>query len=356
MRIDFEITYRGETVNLDETSSQMVVSFTLYDGNFPNGGSGAVSSVNGKTGAVVLDASDIAETSTLKWLTSTLKGYYDTAYNWVNTNGSSVLQSISDLQTAIGNRYTKSETDNLLNNKVDKVSGKGLSENDLTNALKSSYDSAVADKHTHVNKSTLDLIEQPLTTALKTTYDGYGLQISGKANIADVQTMLYRSEVSTSTTSVDFTFPAGYKYFEVKCINLISVTDNVGMWVRVSTNGGATFKDGASDYMYQRLIKNGISDATSVSSPDSKIIFLGGNISNGATGRYFNAIVKIFDPLNSSRHKNITGEFNCFRSDSIYTLGLVNGSYVDNTPINAVRIMMSSGSIASGIFELWGHK
>ncbi len=200
MRIDFEITYRGETVNLDETSSQMVVSFTLYDGNFPNGGSGAVSSVNGKTGAVVLDASDIAETSTLKWLTSTLKGYYDTAYNWVNTNGSSVLQSISDLQTAIGNRYTKSETDNLLNNKVDKVSGKGLSENDLTNALKSSYDSAVADKHTHVNKSTLDLIEQPLTTGLKDTYDGYSLQISAKANTADVENILYKSTTSTIVT------------------------------------------------------------------------------------------------------------------------------------------------------------
>lgn len=201
MKIDFEITYRGETVNLDETASQMVVSFTLYDGNFPiSGGSGAVSSVNGKTGAVVLDASDIAETSTLKWLTSTLKGYYDTAYNWVNTNGSSVLQSISDLQTAIGNRYTKSETDNLLNNKVDKVSGKGLSENDLTNALKSSYDSAVTDKHTHGNKSILDLIEQPLTTALKATYDGYGSQISAKANIADVDTTLFKTVTTTVVT------------------------------------------------------------------------------------------------------------------------------------------------------------
>lgn len=200
MRIDFEITYRGETVNLDETASQMVVSFTLYDGNFPNGGSGAVSSVNGKTGAVVLDASDIAETSTLKWLTSTLKGYYDTAYNWVNTNGSSVLQSISDLQTAIGNRYTKSETDNLLNNKVDKVSGKGLSENDLTNALKSSYDSAVTDKHTHGNKSILDLIEQPLTTALKATYDGYGSQISAKANKSEVPIVLFASTTKTIIT------------------------------------------------------------------------------------------------------------------------------------------------------------
>lgn len=79
MRIDFEITYRGETVNLDETASQMVVSFTIYDGNFPNGGSGAVDSVNGKTGTVVLNAGDIAETSSRVWLTPTLKADYDNA-------------------------------------------------------------------------------------------------------------------------------------------------------------------------------------------------------------------------------------------------------------------------------------
>ena len=54
--------------------------------------------------------------------------------------------------------YTKSETDNLLLNKVDKVSGKGLSENDLTNTLKSNYDTAYNSAHTHSNKSTLDSI------------------------------------------------------------------------------------------------------------------------------------------------------------------------------------------------------
>ena len=54
--------------------------------------------------------------------------------------------------------YTKSETDNLLLNKVDKISGKGLSTNDLTNTLKSNYDTAYNNSHTHSNKSTLDSI------------------------------------------------------------------------------------------------------------------------------------------------------------------------------------------------------
>lgn len=179
MRIDFEITYRGETVNLDETASQMVVSFTIYDGNFPNGGSGAVSSVNGKTGAVVLNASDIAETSNLKWLTATLKGYYDSAHTWVNTYGAGVLQSITDLWTALGN-------------KVDKVNGKGLSTNDLTDLLKTAYDGAVSDIST-------------LTTALGLKADKISV-ISLVAKIPTTYTVI------GTTSETQFTFlkiPAG---------------------------------------------------------------------------------------------------------------------------------------------------
>ena len=66
-------------------------------------------------------------------------------------NGSSIGGSGSSVDA-----YTKSETDNLLLNKVDKVSGKGLSTNDLTNTLKSNYDSAYNNSHTHTNKTVLD--------------------------------------------------------------------------------------------------------------------------------------------------------------------------------------------------------
>lgn len=43
-----------------------------------------------------------------------------------------LLNKLNDLPTAT-NLYTKTETNNLLNGKVDKVSGKGLSTNDYTN-------------------------------------------------------------------------------------------------------------------------------------------------------------------------------------------------------------------------------
>lgn len=54
------------------------------------------------------------------------------------------------------NKPVSTPVQNALNLKVDKVSGKDLTTNDLTNNLKTSYDSAVANSHTHSNKTALD--------------------------------------------------------------------------------------------------------------------------------------------------------------------------------------------------------
>jgi hypothetical protein len=59
-----------------------------------SGGGGAVDSVNGQTGVVVLDASNIAETGTRLWLTDALKTAYDGAVSWITTNGTNILNHI----------------------------------------------------------------------------------------------------------------------------------------------------------------------------------------------------------------------------------------------------------------------
>ena len=55
--------------------------------------------------------------------------------------------------------------DSYVDTKVEKVNGKGLSTNDFTSALKTSYDSAVTNSHAHSNKSTLDGIKDTDITA-----------------------------------------------------------------------------------------------------------------------------------------------------------------------------------------------
>lgn len=72
--------------------------------------------------------------------------------------------------------------------KVDKIDGKGLSKNDLTDALKISYDSAVNAKHTHDNKSVLDATTASYTTDEKSKLskiapgaNNYTLPVAGSA-------------------------------------------------------------------------------------------------------------------------------------------------------------------------------
>jgi nitrogen fixation protein len=60
------------------------------------GGGGAVDSVNGQTGVVILDADDIAETATRFWLTSALKTAYDSAVTWISTNGTNLINHLSN--------------------------------------------------------------------------------------------------------------------------------------------------------------------------------------------------------------------------------------------------------------------
>ncbi len=74
---------------------------------------------------------------------------------------------ISAFEEALGNIYTKSEINALLDGKVDKVDGKELSTNDFTDDLKSAYDNAVSLAHKHSNKDVIDQI----TEQTKSEYD-----------------------------------------------------------------------------------------------------------------------------------------------------------------------------------------
>lgn len=62
--------------------------------------------------------------------------------------------------TKTKNVYDENEQslDKILNKKVDKVDGKTLTTNDLTNELKQDYDAAASNTHTHTNKEVLDKI------------------------------------------------------------------------------------------------------------------------------------------------------------------------------------------------------
>lgn len=122
-----------------------------------------VNSVNGKVGDVVLNASDIGALSKdTKIPTKTSELINDS--NYVSDN--------SYVHT--DNNYTTTDKNSVATivDKVDKVEGKGLSTNDLTDELKSDYDDTVLQAHTHSNKTILDNTTASYTTEEKTKLSG----------------------------------------------------------------------------------------------------------------------------------------------------------------------------------------
>ena len=137
--------------------------FILKGGSGDGGSTSGVTSVNGKSGNVVLTASDVgalSNTTVIPSKTSELdndsnyvvdKDYVHTDNNYTNADKASV---------------------GTIKDKVDKVEGKGLSTNDLTDTLKNQYDEAVIDKHTHDNKQILDEITASYTEEEKIKLEG----------------------------------------------------------------------------------------------------------------------------------------------------------------------------------------
>ena len=161
-------THSNKDVLDATTASYTTADKSKLDNIEPGAQANTVDSVNGKTGAVVLDHTDVGadEAGTAQTLVEAHK---------------EDPNAHADLFQALDNA------------KVDKVEGKGLSTNDFSDSYKSQLEANTQARHSHANKSILDATEQSFTTALKTKLDSI-------ANGAEVN---IQSDWSQTNTEAD---------------------------------------------------------------------------------------------------------------------------------------------------------
>ena len=117
-------------VRIDECPAFGETQGTIYEGNKGKQNADAIAAI--KDGTNIDSFADVETALAAKLNTADV----DSALSSTSTNP--VQNKV--VQAAIAERYTKSETGTLLADKVDKVTGKGLSTNDYTNADKTKLD------------------------------------------------------------------------------------------------------------------------------------------------------------------------------------------------------------------------
>jgi len=169
------------------------------------------------------------------------------------------------------------------------------------------------------------------------------------------------SATASSSATLDFTtnLTSTYDAYLFVLAGLIPQTNAQDLWIRISTDGGGTWKSGGTDYRYMSLLLGYATGGTnSLAAAQLQVNATGAgttNISNAA-GNTINGCIYLFNPAVATFpafSMNL-----CFVDSAAgYEVTSVgSGAYNTAAAINGVRFLMSSGNITSGVIRLYGIK
>jgi hypothetical protein len=184
-------------------------------------------------------------------------------------------------------------------------------------------------------------VDSPLTQVLMTKY---------RDNIEFAIGPISTTVISTPVASVGLTgFDAAlFTSYEIEFQNIIPSTDAVDLNLRTSTNGGATYDSGGSDYRYAGtvVVSSSATVAASVSAGAAQGLIAGsvGSIASedGASG-----IIRVVGP-NLAKNTIMNYQVSYDDSGGAYRSVLGGIQRVLSTDVDAVQIFFSAGNIESG--------
>lgn len=171
--------------------------------------------------------------------------------------------------------------------------------------------------------------------------------------------ILIQSQTASSSASVDFTTgfsDTEFVRYQLEWDGLVTATDNTNLWLRISQDGGSTWKSGASDYAYNFQFNNtGATLGNVGSTADTKIV-VARNLDTTATGANSSGRLTCYNLQSTALLKNFRIESSTNADAASDEEGVGWGKFAlnTNTAINGLRLLMASGNIASGTITLWG--
>lgn len=171
--------------------------------------------------------------------------------------------------------------------------------------------------------------------------------------------LLQTQTVSSSVSVVDFAsyINGDFAKYKIRGDGIVPANAGDTLWARVSTDGGLTYKAGASDYAYAG--NAGYSNATAAAlgnGADNKIPLSRDTSKNTAANAMW-VEIEIINPASTTSYKTIKYRSGATRnSDGLYVYTDGSGQYLATTAINAARLLFSTGNIVAGTFYLIGER
>lgn len=168
---------------------------------------------------------------------------------------------------------------------------------------------------------------------------------------------LISSATASSSSEVAFTsnIDSTYDVYVFIGVGIAPATDDVGLVMTVSHDGGSTYASTNYDANLHIRDESGVADNTgdttqwSIAGNNT-----GQNIGN-ASGEAVDFEVRLYTPSNAAIHR-FMGESTWLGTNTVPHRGESYGCQKTTSAINAVKFTMTSGNIASGTFYMYGIK
>lgn len=156
---------------------------------------------------------------------------------------------------------------------------------------------------------------------------------------------------SAATLDISLSGLSAYKKLQFILTDFVPASDNQPLCMRTSTDGGATFAAGASDYGWTAHELD-TADTASADSADTRILVsvTGGNQASEGVS----LTVDIYGHSGTTSYKKIRSEGTGLSGTPTLRGFYVAGVRWSTADIDAVRFLFNSGNIASGTWSLYG--
>jgi hypothetical protein len=169
-------------------------------------------------------------------------------------------------------------------------------------------------------------------------------------------TVLLATASASGVATVDFTsgIDSTYEEYELHIINAVPASGAVP-WLRTSADAGSNWASSSSNYEHTLHYADGGGAAASSSATDTALVLAGSTASNTTALGGVSGVIRIFNPAGTTHNKRLAWQLSLNTGTGSH-IASGTGTRAATAAINDLRVLFSTGNVASGLFKLYGVK